>query len=122
MKLICETCREWIGNFDEGKVKLPLTAEMFRPIREALSHHPPFRTGTTAEWFRCPVCNKRPFHLDDTLLTDEGYVRVPVATQDAASEPEKTAEPAQPDAIVCQVCGREFTKRIALLGHMRSHK
>lgn len=143
MKLICETCQSWIGNFDPNDLSLPLMPEMFKPIVEAPSHRPPFNHLLTWEWFQCPICNKKPFYSPEKLLTDEGYIVVAPRAQESASEavaenlgllgsdPDYVGRlmELQPDTapsppkFVCPICGRDdFKKKVAMIGHMRTHK
>lgn len=72
--LMCELCRQHIGNFWEEEVQEPIKAAMFHSKDPAHGFPPPFRSSGL-EWrdMRCPYCRNRPFITEGVILTSEGY-------------------------------------------------
>jgi uncharacterized C2H2 Zn-finger protein len=122
VKFYCEICREYIGKIEPDTIQLPLTPDQFKPIYI----HPVlvylFPPELTWEWFRCPVCGKRPFIEPIRLLTENGYINpkpeVIVAVEpvpECLNEPVEEAEPVEepievvskPQEIVYEPCGYE---------------
>jgi hypothetical protein len=72
--LMCELCRQHIGNFWEEEVEEPIKGAMFHSKDPAHGFPPPFRSSGL-EWkdMRCPYCRNRPFISEGVILTAEGY-------------------------------------------------
>jgi len=78
--LKCEVCKYEIGLFEPGRLKVPLTTDMFKPLRPGWPHpmrHVPALAHTkTWEAAACVMCGRRPFHTRDHVLTPEGLFKV----------------------------------------------
>ena len=72
--LMCEMCRQHIGNFWEEEVQEPIKGAMFHSKDPVHGFPPPFRSSGL-EWkdMRCPYCRNRPFISQGIILTTEGY-------------------------------------------------
>lgn len=72
--LMCEMCRQHIGNFYEDEIQEPIKGAMFHSKDPVHGFPPPFRSSGL-EWrdMRCPYCRNRPFITQGVLLTSEGY-------------------------------------------------
>jgi len=78
--LKCEICKYEIGMFDPRELKVPMRAEMFKPLRTGwpnpLRHNPALEHTQTWEAAICVACGHRPFFTRDHVLTPEGLFKV----------------------------------------------
>ena len=72
-KVLCEICRHHVCNVDPAKIEKPLTADMFT-ARHPTQYPMPWRPGTEWLFLICPVCRRRAFTRDDTVITSAGPV------------------------------------------------
>jgi len=91
--LKCEVCKYEIGLFEPGRLKIPLTTDMFKPLRPGwphpLRHVPALAHTKTWEAAACVMCGRRPFHTRDHILTPEGLFKV--------GDPDLPRKPTQAD-------------------------
>jgi len=96
--LKCEVCRYEIGLFEPGRLQVPLTVEMFKPLRPGwphpLRHVPALAHTKTWEAAACVMCGRRPFHTRDHVLTPEGLFKVgdPLLPRKPTQEDKNQAE------------------------------
>jgi hypothetical protein len=81
------------------------------------------------------MCGKRPLLEPNSVMTTEGYHKIDqprIGTEEAPikepkvfiedyTPPTTTATKVVIDGFICPVCNRSFTKRMALVGHMKGH-
>jgi len=79
MLLKCEICFEIIGSFDPEKINLPIRAELFQSKDPARGEPPPpfaHQPGMEWEFLRCPICRKRPFLTEESVMTPKGIFSI----------------------------------------------
>jgi len=150
-QLVCEICKEVIGQFEPDEVTIPIDATMFKSKLPERGLPAPFPGSIDWRWMKCPHCGKRPFIFDAEvdrdgpvrLLTTEGFWEISpegefevtglAGDEFTVAEPEPSGGPIvrpseepheleEPETHTCTVCGRTFSKRMALVGHMKAHR
>ena len=137
--IYCSTCREPVlRTSPKFKAGGPYTGDMFESYKNCTRYADDFNFG---DWVNsgnlwCPRCLQN-FIQGDEILTEHGRIRVGQTEIDESvsvvykdgeladmlkspgiyNQPEET-----PKLFVCEVCGKDFTHKIALTGHMRSHQ
>ncbi len=122
MIIVCQICAEPIAQADPERLQVPMTGDMFRSPDPVHGFLPPFQT--TTEWLgmRCPYCGKRPFILEDQVLTLDGIFVVPSPPVEIVEpEPVKAFVDQREVILSCEVCGREIKGKGPLAAHMRRH-
>ena len=129
-QLKCEICQEIIAQFDPVEVTVPISGKMFKSADPAHNPADPFPGDPSWEWIKCPHCHNQPYIIDVEkepkgprwLMTPDGLWGIEVMSTRLVPDGRKVFA-AQPDEETyrCEVCGRKFTKRMALVGHMRVH-
>jgi len=96
MKLICEICHTYIGQFDHLTIFEPIAGVMFTSPRPRREVPPPFAPSLGWVDMRCPVCRKRPMIKPHRIMishprcfetsgtTTAAYFKVPERAREAA--------------------------------------
>ena len=137
MIIYCLTCREPVLRTSEKFVPGgPYTGDMFESYKNCTRYADDFNFG---DWVNsgnlwCPRCIQN-FIQGGEILTEHGRIRAGQAKIDKSvsvvyqegdlagmlKSPDIYNQPEVQKSFVCEVCGDEFTHKIALIGHMRKH-
>jgi hypothetical protein len=124
VKLLCCVCRTPLGRIDTDTIHTPYTTDQFKPLSAGAIQPFPDVLSSPLDWW-CPQCLKRPIE-NERVYTEQGWVWVKkdVVPEMPMQEPPQTeeAKPTSAPEFTCDICGKTFTRRIALTGHKRSHK
>jgi uncharacterized Zn-finger protein len=108
VKLLCCVCRTPLGRIDTDTIHTPYTTDQFKPLSAGAIQPFPDVLSSPLDWW-CPQCLKRPIENEPEMPLQE-----PPQTEEA--------KPTSAPEFTCDICGKTFTRRIALTGHKRSHK
>ena len=148
MRLVCKICSgggtrtpgsdNIIADIDTAKLALPLTPEMFKPLKPERGQSFPWRPGADWQHMFCPFGRHLPWGLsmDDAVkamrqggpsvvLTDEGEVVISAArpVEAVADTEPPVSVTKEPKAFTCKTCGKSFTRNWYLHKHIQAeHK
>lgn len=88
MIVVCEICKQPIATTDRDALRQPLTTDMFRSVDPLHGYTPPFVPGVEFQFMTCPLCRHRFAISEERILTDKGYVDVPIAKGNHTKSPE----------------------------------
>lgn len=136
--IYCLSCREPVlRTSPKFKPGGPYTGDMFESYKNCTRYADDFNFE---DWVNsgnlwCPRCAQNFIHGGE-LLTEYGRIRVGQAKINESvsivhkggeldgllKSPNIYNQPEEiPKSFVCEICGKEFTHKIALTGHLRSH-
>lgn len=140
MKIVCEICRQAIGQFKAEAIERPIRPGMFASIDEAHGLPAPFGDAAALEaiggtgleaWqlMRCPICRSFPFlstdggglkHPDWIMIGDGKYWDIPITEADIEEESGDDTE--ERKMWVCEPCQYRTYKKPLWYQHLRTRK